>query len=84
MRIRKWHAVCTRYLLQCNVPSIHLSIHLHLSIQSQTPLLRRLLITLHLIARLKCRPILKAHAAFGAFAHLRDVLLDVFEGRERA
>lgn len=84
MRIRKWQAVrvfALPYAMQC---TLYPSIYLHLSIQSQTPLLRRLLITLHLIARLKCRPILKAHAAFGALAHLRDVLLDVFEGRERA
>ena len=47
---------------------------------SQSPLLRRLLIALHLIALLEVGPVLKAHAALGSLSHLRDVLFDVLEG----
>ena len=50
----------------------------------QSLLLRRLLVTLYLVARLEIRPTLKADTAFGTFSHLRDVLLDVFEGGQGA
>jgi hypothetical protein len=39
---------------------------------------------LDLIAHFKCVPVLKAHSAFRAFAHFRDILLDVLERVERA
>ena len=51
---------------------------------SQSSLLRRLLIALHLIALLERRPVLKAHAAIGPFAHLADVLFDILERGQRA
>ena len=51
---------------------------------SQSASLRCLLIALHLIARLELRPVLKAHTALITLSHLRDVLLDVLEGRGRA
>ena len=47
---------------------------------SQSPLLGRLLITLHLVAWFEVGPIVKAHAALGSLAHLHDVLFDVLEG----
>lgn len=48
------------------------------------PLLDDFLVCLDLIADLEIRPGFEAHAALGALAHLRDVLLDVFEGGECA
>ena len=50
--------------------------------QSQHPLLKNLLIALHLIAHFKLCPILKPHAAFIPLSHFRHVLFDVFEGGE--
>ena len=51
---------------------------------SQGSFLGQLLIALDLIARLHIRPVLKAHTTLVTLSHLRDVLLDVLEGRKRA
>ena len=64
------------------LPSMHR--HFHHAGLSQSFLLRRLLVALHLIARLERRPILEAHATLGTFSHLRDVLFDILEGGKRA
>ena len=45
----------------------------------QTPLLFNFLKGLDLITHFKAVPVLKANAAFGAFAHFCHILLDVFE-----
>lgn len=51
---------------------------------SQGSFLGGFLITLHLIAWLELGEILEAHAALGTLSHLRDVFLDVLEGRQHA
>lgn len=47
--------------------------------QLQTSLLDLLFVTLDLISDLESVPVVEAETAFVAFAHLRDVLLHVFE-----
>ena len=66
------------YYMQRSHPSRHSLFSL------QIPLLNILLVTLHLIAHLKLRPVLKPHPAFAALAHFVDVFFDVFERGERS
>ena len=49
----------------------------------QCALLGIFLERLDLVANFERVPILEAHSTFGALAHLRDILFDVFERVER-